>query len=226
MEEKTLKLTDYLKLTLDFEENPSVENQTAIDDFLGKIIVKDYLPIKDKTIALVKILNGIDVESDAPGAALYLEINKVVKGLLSYCVNLENDSGILANTMGVYDNIQLYGLAKIVKKVCEDDYKVLCNMVDNSINFANILKLLESVAFANNVEYNKWIETLEELKEKLTPEILQGLIEINHANSDEFRDLAESLSSSSLEKVNQTLKEDKLKREQIAKDFKKDTEEK
>lgn len=114
---------------------------------------------------------------------------KVARGLLRYCVNLDNDAEILSITMGAYDHIQTYGLAKVILNVCREDYAVLCSMVDNTFNIGHVKAFADTAALLNQTEYDKWIETMSRLKSELTPEILKGLMAAGNMSSKEFAEL-------------------------------------
>ena len=192
----TLRLSDYLDLSLKFITDPTPENELAITDWLGQLQIRDYLPIKQKSMLMMQILLKVDQAYDAPGAAIHIEMAKVAIGLISYCANVENDIDAMALTMGVYDNIQIYGLAKAIKGVAAEDYRVLCGMVDNALDIAHVKELADTAALFNDAEYDKWIDVMKQLREELTPEILEGMIAMGNLTSPEFKDLGKALSAS------------------------------
>ncbi|MBO7732401.1 MAG: hypothetical protein J6S67_07605 [Methanobrevibacter sp.] len=215
MEEEKLLLSDYLHLTVEFEQNPTTENEVALTEWLGKLIIRDYMPIKEKAVTMVQVLTSADKEYDAPGAAMYMEINKVVLGLFQYCVNLENDADFIAITMGAYDNFQQYGLIKTIKNVCEEDYGFLCRMIDNAFNIANVKLLADTAALLNETEYGKWIEAMKQLKEGLTPEVLEGLVAVGQMSTPEFAELGHGLAKEMLQNVNNQMAANDLRQEAI-----------
>lgn len=201
-EPSMLKLSDYLDLTLKFAADPTPENDSALIDWLGQVQIRDYLPLKQKSMLMMQILLKVDQAYDAPGAAVHIEMAKVAIGMIAYCVNVENDLDMMALTMGVYDNIQMYGLAKAIKGVAAEDYRALCAMVDNALDIAHVKELADTAALFNDVEYDKWIDVMKQMREELTPEILEGMIAMGTLASPEFKDLGKALSASFVQQVN------------------------
>ena len=143
MNDDKLKLSDYLMLVSKFESEPdNQEILKQIDDFLSKLIVREYMPLKEKEIAVMFILNNLNKDFDAAGASAFLEIGKVTEGLLSYCINLEKDISAIALGYYLVDSIYKYGLYSTIFNKCEKDCTRLFNMVDNAVNVSNIYRLL------------------------------------------------------------------------------------
>lgn len=192
-----LKLSEYFDLCVAFETEPQNPNrQIDIDDFLSQLIVKEYLPIKDKVMAAMKIASTISDNYDAAFAAGQLEISRVVNGLLLYCSNLENDLGTLALTFACYDAIQIHGLAESVYSRCAKDYDCFVKMLDSMIDISNIKSLTRTAQLINYGDYDKWIETLEDYKKTLTPDLIKQLIAFNEQTSGVargVRDLADKV---------------------------------
>ena len=150
-EQGMLKLSDYLNLSLKFIDDPTSENEMAITDWLSQLQIRDYLPIKQKAMLMMQILMKVDQAYDAPGAAIHIAMAKVAIGLIGYCANVENDIDVMALTMGVYDNIHMYGLAKAIKNVASEDYHTLCEMVDNALDIAHVKELTDTAAL-----FSRW----------------------------------------------------------------------
>lgn len=198
MSANQLLLSEYLELTTDFAQEPTFEKESRITDWLSQLEVREYMPMKEKALVMMDILSGAAQEYDVPGLATHLEMCKMARGLLRYCTNLENDVEILSLTMGAYDNIQIYGLAKVVRDVCHEDYGVLCSMVDNTFNISNVKTFADTAALLNKTEYDKWVNTMKQLKSELTPEVLQGLIAASNMSAPEFADLSQALAETAL----------------------------
>ena len=195
MNENKLLLSQFLQLTLDLERDPTPENEAAITEWLGKLVITDYLPIKQKAMVLVRALFAAQDEMDAPGAAVQMEMAKVAYGLLAYCVNLENDVFYLTTTWGAYDSLHTYGLIRTIKNVCNEDYQALCSMIDNSLNIGHVQQLVDTIALLNDTEYEKWISAMQQFKEALTPEVLNGLIAMGVSNDPAVRDVSSFIAS-------------------------------
>ena len=213
-----LSLIEYFNLCLKFEDEPTDENMREIQDFLSDLEIKDFLSLKEKTIVAIQITSDLIDELDASGAASTLEIGKLFKGLLSYVVNLKNDIGVLDRTFIAYDYCYIYGLADAILRVCSKDYQHLCSYLDNMINMSNAYRLIQTASILNKTEYNKWVNTLNDLKEKITPEMLQSLLSIDAMNNG-GDDLKTVLGAMAAEEVEKSLQKDAIKYDNIAQDL-------
>lgn len=191
--EENLKLSKYLELCLSFEENPSEENQNALQEFLTKLQIKEYMPITDKMVIMVNILSGISSEFNETGSAAFLEVGRVVKGLLGYCINLENDIEILTILYAVYDKIRTHGLYQAVLSHCEEDFNLFSTMLRDAVNIAHIQQLSTTAELFDGAAYDNWVKTMEEMKNYLTPDILTALAAFNNQNSPEATELLKNL---------------------------------
>lgn len=196
-----LKLTDYLHMCAEFEKDGSEEKEEAIKTFLSELVVKEYMPLKEKVMHSMEILSTVPRDYDAPGAAGNIENGKVVFGLLGYCVNLENDTGIIGRTFSVYDMLMEHGLAKKILEVSKDDYATFCGMVSDMINISNMERLVETAALQSTTEYDKWVDTMKEVKTSLTPEMIRDLLAINEKATGGLSDLDRQLATEGLQQA-------------------------
>lgn len=217
-EQERLSLNYFLQLCLQFEDNPSEEADLLIKKFLSELQIKDYLPLKEKTIAAIQITRDLIDELDASGAASTLEIGKLFKGLMAYAVNLDVDIGTLDRTFVAYDYCHEYGLVDTILKVCEKDYQHFCSYIDGMVNTSNAYRLIQTASVLNDTEYNKWIDTMKDLKQTLTPDMLKSLLAIDAMNNG-GSELQDTLGEAALEEVNQGLAQDEAKYGAIAKDL-------
>lgn len=197
---ETVKMSEYLALCMDMRSG-RIEPEVAaakIAEFLGKLVIKDYMPLKDKTINMVSILYHLDAFKDEASIAAYLELARVEYGLLKYCVNLEDDADLLHGLFGVYDDIREYGLYKHIIKYCQEDYERFCSMLTDSLNISHIKQLLDSVAIFNDTDFEKWKQTLSEFKSAITPEILKGLIELNAGGDPKVHEAIHALAEATV----------------------------
>lgn len=218
MEQERLSLNDFLQLCLQFEDDPTEENDLEIQKFLSSLQIKDYLPLQEKTIISIQITRDLIDELDASGAASTLEIGKIFKGLMAYVVNMDVDIAPLDKTFVAYDYCHQYNLVDTILNVCERDFNRFCDYLDGMINTSNAYRLIQTASLLNNTEYSKWINTMNELKEKLTPEMLESLLAVDVMNNggDGLKDV---LGEMALEEVNNGLRVDEQKYEAIRKDI-------
>lgn len=206
MEEK-LKLSDYLLLCTKLDENPDDEGMNQIQDFLSKLVIREYIPLKEKELILMEILNLLNKDFDAPGVAGFIEIGKTVRVLLSYCINLEVDISYLTVGYFLVDAIHKYGLYSAILTRCKDDCNRLFNMVDNAINVSNIYRLLETASLFNSEEYDKWLESMSTLKDTLDSESLQNILSVMKVDAQTTgEDIVTQLKKAALESVQKDFK--------------------
>lgn len=207
MDEK-LKLSDYLILAAKFNEDPTEENSQALEDFLDKLVVREYIPLKEKDILMVQVLRKITKDFDAAGAASFLEMGKIETGLFAYCVNLELDTGVLSGTYTSYDLYFQHGLVDSILLVCEDDYKRLCTMIDNAIQFSNIYRLIESAQLLDSTEYDKWIETMNDIKDTINSDTIKDIIGVVAQPDEKTKSLMDMLNEEALREIQEEYNSD------------------
>ncbi len=210
--EENLLLSDYIILALEFEENPEdLVKQQKLQEYLDKIIIRNYIPLKEKELLMMKILANIHKDFDAPGAAAFLEISKVSIGALAYCVNIENDVTLSEIMYDVCDVCHQYGLYDLIMKYCADDYKQLCEMVNNTINFGNINRLIQTTSLFGKEEFDKWEKSIEELKTHLNSEEFKALTEVVNSNDPTVDGLLKTLQEDAYNSVNREIQGEKDK---------------
>lgn len=205
---KKIKLSDYLKYCVAFENDPTEENEMKIKFYLSDLVIKGYLPMKDKMVAVMNIMRSIEGGYDASGNMGTLELAKVQFGLFAYCDNLENDISFLNKTIGPYDDYYQYGLVDQIMDVCKKDYDHLEHMVDESINIANIEKLCKTAQLFDDTEYDKWITAIEDLKTTLTPDVVAGIAALSDASSEENMGILREVEKMALKEADQKAKDE------------------
>ena len=185
-ENNKIKLSQYIQACVEFKENPTdVTKQNIINDFLSQMVVKPYITLQDKIVVVGAIVYTVAEEYDALGAAAHIEIRKITRGLLSYVTNIENDMYSLQDSYSVYDAILQYGMYDTIIKYCNPDFNRLSKIIDETFNFSNIYKLLESAQFFTEDGYKKWEDGIKNLKTELTPELMKNVQELIKLNSTE-----------------------------------------
>lgn len=196
-----VKLSEYLDTCAEFEAGNLTQEEAdaRFTDFYKRLVVRDYMSIKNKMISITKILFATEEIIDAVASAAYLEMRKVLVGLLSYAVNLENDVEALGPLFPVYDKIHEYGLYDQLLGYCADDYFRFCDMLSDAISVSNIRALSESAALFDNAAFTEWVDKMVELKDQLTPEFIQGLIALNTKNDTSVGSLIDTLSAAAVD---------------------------
>lgn len=172
-----IKLSQYLTAAVKMSEDPSDDNKQAVDNIINQIQVREYLYLADKEVACMNVLSVLNDEFSATGAARFVEMGKVIYGLLSYCLNFENDLDITAlSTPAIYDTIFINGLYSYIYEKCKEDYNRLVSMIDNMIDFNNIGKLVETASLLSTKNLKEWTKTMDNVKRNLSTEDMKNLI--------------------------------------------------
>lgn len=185
MEDK-IKLSEILKSYIAFKDDPSNEekykNLTAYQD---KLQVREYLPMLDKQLVLTLMLTKIEnQDKDAVATQMNLEILKIIYGLMAYCINLENDLGFeaLLNSF-VVDALYASGIVGYILDFCESDYKLLCDMVQGTINFSNLFRIVDTMSLFSEEKLEELRKTTEDLRKlTLSSDKIDKLVKIFELN--------------------------------------------
>ena len=214
--EEKVKLSDYLSFCLDFEKDRNREEADKnIKNFLGKLIIKEYLPLSEKQVRVIGILDRINSDYDVSGVAALLEIEKIRTGLLSYCVNLEDDVPSVAGYFLVDMGYQ-YGLCDTIMSVCEKDVNRLFKMIDDSMNAANIYRITQTASLFNKEAYDEWLDNMEKLKETLNSENLKELLSVAGSESPEVKEMFDSLRDLTVKGIQEDIRNEAKKFEKAA----------
>lgn len=209
MEEKLL-FSDYILKALDFEEHPEDPiKEQILKEYLDKVIIRNYIPLKEKELVMVNIMNGVNKDFDAPGRAAFLEMSKTVSGLLAYCVNIENDVSLSTIMYSINDVCWQYGLSELVLKYCSTDYEKLCNMVDSALRFENLETLIKTASLFSQEELDKWEKSIKELETHLNSEQFKALNEYTASNDVSGVKLLSQIQEEAVSEVNQEIAKEK-----------------
>lgn len=208
-EEKVIEKTENQPVLLselflaceNFEKDPTDENNDKLQKMIQSLQVKTYIPILDKELIMVDILSAIPDEFDAPGCSGYLEMGKVMYGLLAYVVNLENDLNGLSMFFGIYDALVVHGVVDYILQFASKDYAVLDRMVSDAMSSTNITRLLQTASLFDEKAYAKWKGLITDLKTSFTPEMLDAMKKVSAEGSDEGKILANGLMEAALNKA-------------------------
>lgn len=202
MAEEKIQFTKLLECCLDFKKNPTPENEAAIKAITDRFVIREYLPLIKKTIQASCIVNLVrGDELDAIEAELWLTMGKVVYGVMAYVDNLENDLHSLAITAAAVDLLYELGIVDSVLSHCGKDFNRLNQMVDETINFSNIFRIVDTASMFSSESINAFITELQKFKGELTPEMLKNLKDIAKMQSPELQALHETFKEEALEKA-------------------------
>ena len=196
---KNIKLTDLLGACLDFKKDPSEANEGRIKILINDLIITEYLPMTKKQVSIALILGLLTEEDrhDAIGAMLKISVGKIVLGILSYVINLDNDLDRASFTPAVADLLYECGVVDAILVHIEKDYRRLETMLQEALNFSNLFALAETASLMNTDSIQQFIDAVSELKD-LDPEMLSDLKSLAVAGAPEFQALKETLMDEAL----------------------------
>ena len=93
------------------------------------------------------------------------------------------------------------GIIDDILEHCEKDYKRLEKMIDETLNFSNILRLTQTVELFDAEKIDEFTQELRNMKNELTPEMLADLKSLAVSGSAEFSVLKEAVADDALGKV-------------------------
>lgn len=205
-EQEKIKLTQLLEACLAFEKDPVPANEIKVLEITKLFIYREYIPLVEKQINIATIISAIpDDDDDALVAENWITMGKIIYGLLGYVVNLENDLDRVGLTPAVIDILYRNNIIDSILEHCEKDYKRFEKMLDDVINFNNIFKLTQTASIIGGERLETFIKELRELKQDLTPELLEQLKSLAVAGSPEFAVIKEAVLD---EAIGNTLKGD------------------
>ncbi len=229
-ETNKIKLSDLLGTCLEFKQNPTGENEKKIQTLISQFQIATYLPLKQKEIILVIILNNCTTRDlDAVTTEMNLVVAKTIYGVLSYIVNLENDLEFAAFDAGAIDLLFEMEVIDNVLKFCSADYNRLEKMIEETMNFSNLVRLANLANLMAPENIDKFTQTIQDMKTELTPERLDTLKSLASSGSPEWAALKETVVDEVLGRVMDKefndIEKENIKRKKIIKKVKKDLEE-
>lgn len=201
-----LLLSEYLLACIHFEKDPSEENEKAIHDFLDQLSVKEYLGHKEKEMNMMTVLTTIPEDYDTVASAGQYAISKIVYGLFPYANNLVNDVSLATLSFFAIDCFYTHGLVDTILKYCEKDYLRWEKMVDDSLRFDGIYKMLNTLPLLDSAEYDKWITMMKDLKQEFTPEMIKAISTLAAEGTGSIEQLKETLETAALEQAQENMK--------------------
>lgn len=179
-EMKVYKIYEILAAAAEWAENPEKEEAIeALENIKNSLIVKDYMPIKQKGMCLNKMLIDIYVDKDtSDSAAVGEEIAMLFDCLLAYVVNLDYDIDTLFKDAEYYDLLYISGIVDYILGFCQKDYNKLERMVDKMISYDNLLELMSQMDMATPENVEELTKEFKRFRTETNPEILKNLGDI------------------------------------------------
>ena len=164
-----------------------------------QLIVRTYLPMQEKVVALVRIVIDSDKDYDVPASFFTagVEMACLFDGLISY-TNLVQDLGIDEKNYENYDLLYQSGFADYVLQFCEKDYERLVRMMERTMSFENLTELTSSLREMNVGALDNLTNELKNMKNEIDPAVLKDMADIMRYNDPKLQNIKEMIDSDAL----------------------------
>ena len=199
MENKVL-LSDIVLKWLKYREalqkgEATAEQVEEFDKIFPQILVKDYLPMKQKEFLVSQIVwytFDSQKNEDYMGLISGYEVSLLLYGLLGY-TTIENDLQMAALSPAIVDVLYECGFVDKILGFCKKDYERLCLMADRAVNFRTGLNLIDSISIFDPQQLQELTQELKDTLGGLKPEAVKGLVKIAQINDPATLAVAEAL---------------------------------
>lgn len=177
---ENISILDLFEVLGDFVADPADEEVAQkVSDYKSKLVIRNFLPMKQKEAAMLKTLYDIqvvDVESHHFSAAM--EISLTFNALLAYVVNIDYDIQEALKDEIFYDVFWVSGLGDYILGFCEKDYNRLRNMVERMVSFENLKELLEEISKMAPDSIDRLTDMFKSFSLKDNSELIRNLADI------------------------------------------------
>lgn len=198
-----MTLQEVLKVCADFISAPEdAEKVAAYNDMCQNLVIKSYMPMQEKVIAIVRIVLDSDKDYDMPATFFMagVEIASLFDGLISY-TNLEQNLTIDDKNYENYDLLYQSGFADYILQFCQRDYDRLVHMIERTMSFENLNELTSSMREMNVGALEGLTNELRNCKKDLDPEVLRNMADILRYNDPNLGRLKEVLETDAYDKA-------------------------
>ena len=175
MLEKNIQLSEIMLHAMQLDDDSNGEHADALANIKRRLIVREYAPVKDKNLALIKAIMRFSSDNDIIILGLEQAVNIEVFGLIELYTNIENDLVESFSTIDIIDFLEPTGLLEEIEKVCARDYTKLKEIYNNAINWNVILSNRDQLEKLTPETAEELAKTLKEFQEKTKSEDLERL---------------------------------------------------
>ena len=198
-----MKLQEILDICDQFTKHP--EDETAVkayNDMLQNLVIRAYLPMQEKVVALVRMVMDSDKDIDVPEAFFTagLEIACCFDGLLSY-VNIEPEVNPDIKSYENHDLIYQSGLADYILEYCGKDYERLVRMMERTLSYENLTDLVQSMREMDTGSLRELVNNLRNMKDEIDPEVIKNIADIARMNDPALNDLKDTIDNEAVDKA-------------------------
>lgn len=187
MEETTYKIYEIhevLAAAAEWAQNPeNADAAEVLENIKNSLVIKDYMPLKQKELCLNKMLMDIYIEKDnADAFSIGTETAMLFDCLLGYVVNLDQDIDTLFKDVEFYDLLYISGIADYILGFCQIDYNRLEKMAERMISYDNLKNLVEVIDMASPDTVKELTEEFKKFRTDTKPDMLKHLSDIMAGN--------------------------------------------
>lgn len=214
MENKVL-LSDIVLKWLKYREalqkgEATAEQVEEFDKIFPQILVKDYLPMKQKEMAISQIVwYTFDKQPDETyiDCMSNFEICLILYGLLSY-TTIENDLQMAALSAAIVDILYECGFVEKILSFCKKDYERLCKMADRAVNFRTGLELITTISTFDSQQLQTVSKELKNTIGSLKPEMIENMVKFAQMNDPMTIAVTEALDKYGILKSKEEIKDE------------------
>ena len=214
MENKVL-LSDIVLKWLKYREalqkgEATAEQVEEFDKIFPQILVKDYLPMKQKEMAISQIVwYTFDKQPDETyiDCMSNFEICLILYGLLSY-TTIENDLQMAALSAAIVDILYECGFVEKILSFCKKDYERLCKMADRAVNFRTGLELITTISTFDSQQLQTVSKELKNTIGNLKLEMIENIVKFAQMNDPITIAVTEALDKYGILKSKEEIKDE------------------
>ena len=198
-----MKLQEILNVCDAFIKNPEDEATVkTYNDMLQGLVIRAYLPMQDKVVALVRMIIDSDKDIDVPETFFTagLEIACCFDGLLSY-VNIEPEVNLEIKNYENYDILYQSGFADYVLEFCEKDYNRLVRLLERTLSYENLAELIKSMQELDTGALKSTVSELKASLKEANPEMIKDMADIMRLNDPTLNELKVAIVDKGMEEV-------------------------
>ena len=206
---KDVPLSQLLLVAHEATDKPADElAQRELDLWKGKILIREFLPLREKEACLLQITCGLDLGTDIDidqdlgsiNMAANLEASLVRYGLLAY-TNIMDDLEAETSQFAIYDYLSVTGIKDYILGYCQRDYDQLDHMIHTALSFDNMFNITETICGFNPDTVELLVKSLAEMKDSLDKETLQNLVKVINWDDPVTATLKEGITDSLIKTV-------------------------
>lgn len=172
-------------------------NQEELEAWGNTIEIRLYMPVATKGVYARKVVEECFYSDDMTTKITQLEMNKFWYVLLKYTnIYTENEDLFTIDNYDILYPVIGYWLKGIVQQ----DYNVIIDMIEQMLNYANVLTMVNSVEELSKVDLKAVAKSNKEIQKLLKePELVKDLASImQNSSSKEMKEIINAIQKEAL----------------------------